>query len=324
MGERKIKTVMRKKFLISAILLLFILLSLLIITSTCGNILPSEEKGEDRFSVPNLADWHKESGIRVPDRVSTSTIRLNNGQYRIFYPGGEGTASSISSDGLTFTEEAGTRVSRGSGNEPDVAGAKDPDIVDEGSYYRMYYTAIGADNKHKVMSATSTDGFIFTKEVGVRIDYFASYDELADVQSVVKVSSSEYWMYFVHDWKESNSIKGAFSTNGLSWEVKALSGFSKNCMDPEVLLDKNGNLVMFFAAPRKSDSYEPMDIYKATSKDGLSWTVAGRAIAPEKTEEGQLVGDPDIVQLSDNTYRMYYYGMTKNSSNILSATAEAL
>lgn len=93
---------------------------------------------ENHFSVPDLTNWHKESGIRVEGAVSTSTIRLANGSYRIFYPMG-GIKSAVSTDGLTFTEEAGERVSRGSGSDYDVIGAKDPDIVIEDDYWRMYY-----------------------------------------------------------------------------------------------------------------------------------------------------------------------------------------
>ena len=298
---------------------------LLIPIALAGCAATTKDSSGDHFDVPDLTNWSKESGIRKANGVSTCTIRLSSGQYRMFYPGEGGIASSISSDGLAFTAEAGTRVDMGSGSDYDANGAKDPDIVVEDGYYRMYYTAVGSDDKHRVMSAISTDGMTFTKEAGARIDYSASYDQLADVQSAVKISDNNYKMYFVCDWYGGNSLKGATSTDGLSWEVVSLSGFSDNCMDPEVVLDGSGNLVMFFAAPRTTGGPEPMDIYKAASADGLSWTVVGRAIAPEKSEEGAVVGDPDIIQLPDGTYRMYYYGGNPAvGSDILSATAESL
>lgn len=303
-------------------ILIFGLSLFLILKSGCGT---SPDSSENRFNVPALTNWHKESGVRIEGGVSTSTIRLSNGQYRIFYPGGDGIKSLISSDGLAFTQEGGFRVPQGSGSDYDAGDAKDPDLIAEDGFYRMYYTAVGADSKHRVMSATSTDGYTFTKEAGVRIDYSASYDQLADVQSAVKVSSSEYWMYFVYDWYGDNSIKGARSSDGLSWEVASLTGFSKNCMDPEVMLDDDGTLVMFVACARTNNSPEPMDIYKATSSNGIDWTFVGQALTPEKTEEGSAVGDPDIIRLPDNTYRIYYYGTTgPQEYKILSATAESL
>jgi predicted GH43/DUF377 family glycosyl hydrolase len=282
-------------------------------------------KAGERFPVPVETNWTKESGLRVPGAVSTSCIKLANGSYRIFYPSENGIKSSISTDGLNFVPEDGFRIKAGSAGAYDVNGAKDPDVVTETGFWRMYYTAIGPDNKHRVMSATSSDGLTWTKEPGLRINYSASYDQLADVPSVVKVSANSYKMYFVYDWYGDNSIKGATSTDGLNWTIVNVTGFLTDCMDPEVVNGDNGSLIMFFAAPRYFVSNEPMDIYKATSTDGLSWTVVGRTIQPEKTEEGELVGDPDVIQLAEGSYRMYYYGMrSQNTSDILSATATEL
>ncbi|MBU0672350.1 MAG: hypothetical protein KJ732_04900 [Candidatus Margulisbacteria bacterium] len=280
----------------------------------------------DIFDVPILTNWTKESGIRVVNNVSTCTIRLNDGRYRMYYPGADGISSSISTDGLIFTAEAGTRVARGTGSDYDADMAKDPDIIDEGTFYRMYYTANAADGKHRVMSATSTDeGYTWIKDAGVRINYTASYDQLADVQAALKISSNNYLMVFVYDWNGPNSLKGAISTDGLSWEVKTLTGFTDNCMDPDLILDASNNIIMFFAAPRTTSGPEPMDIYKATSTDGLAWTVTGRAIQPETSEEGNIVGDPDVILLPDGSYRMYYYGGNPRvQSDILSATATSL
>lgn len=278
-----------------------------------------------RFNVPLLTNWTKESGLRLTGGVSTSTIRLPNGKYRIFFPKENGIGSAISDAGLIFTSEDGLRVTQGSGTDYDSKGAKDPDVVTEDGYWRMYYTAIGADNKHRVMSAISANGLDFTKEPGRRIDYSASYDQLADVQSVVKISANNYKMYFVYDWYGDNSLKGATSTDGLNWTVMTLTGFLNDCMDPEVVVNDAGGLIMFFAAARYGLGPEPMDIYKAVSTDGVSWTVVGSAIQPVKTEEGQVVGDPDIIKLPDNTYRMYYYGrIGQQEFNILSATAASL
>jgi predicted GH43/DUF377 family glycosyl hydrolase len=297
------------------------LTTVLMLFMICG--CTTAPSSQDHFSVPDLTNWHKESGIRVAGAVSTSTIRLADGSYRIFYPLG-GIKSSISADGLTFTEEAGERISKGSGSDYDAIGAKDPDIVVEDGYWRMYYTGVGQDDVHRCLSAVSTDGYTFTKEAGVRVDYSATYTQHADVPSVVKMSSNNYKMYYVYDWYGDNSIKGATSSDGLSWEVKTLSGFDKDCMDPEVVLADDGSLIMFFAAPHIKNGHEPLDIYKATSSDGLSWEVVGRALWPEKSEEGNLVGDPDVIKLLSGQYRIYYYGMIGDSSNIFSATAEGL
>lgn len=296
----------------------------MVLISACLNLF-SLGIAEDKFNVPTLTNWHKESGVRIRGGVSTSVIRLSDGRYRIFYPDRGEIASFVSSDGLTFTKEFGMRVSRGGPISYDARVAGNPDIVLEDGYYRMYYTGIGNDDKLRILSAVSKDGFNFTKEEGARIDYAANYRQLADVCSVVKISNNNYKMYFVYDWHGDNSLKGATSSDGLNWTVQTLSGFTRNCMDPEVLLDKDGTLIMFFAGPATTIGPEPMYIYKAISTDGSKWDVVGKAIIPEKSEEGIIVGDPDIIQLPDGTYRMYYYGCAgRDNFDILSATAENL
>jgi hypothetical protein len=158
----------------------------------------------------------------------------------------------------------------------------------------------------------------------VRLAYSADYDELVDVPSVVKVSANNYKMYFVYDWYGDNSIKGATSTDGLNWTVQTVTGFTDDCMDPDVFLAGDGTLVMYFAAPYYASSRAPLNIFKAVSSDGVSWEVVGRALYPTKEVEGQMVGDPDVVALPDSRYRVYYYGYSGSDTyNILSASAES-
>ena len=299
--------------------------------SACATTNTTNSPPQEYYSdLPDLTNWHKEPGIRVYNSGSSSTIILNNGQYRMFtfIPNIPGIGSYISADGLTFSQEAGLRVTNGEAGSLDESAVKHPDIVIEDDNYRLYYTGIDDQGINRALSAISTDGFTFTKEAGIRIDYEADYDQHADVPSVVKLNSNEYWAYYVYDWYGDNSIKGALSSDGLSFEVVEVTGFKLMSMDPEVLLDESDNMVMFFSDQRDYTETSTLEIYKATSIDGINWTVLGRAIQADTTFEGRTIGDPDIILLPDGSYRMYYYGQPDPAdpgrSDILSATAESL
>jgi hypothetical protein len=95
-------------------------------------------------------------------------------------------------------------------------------------------------------------------------------------------------------------------------------------MDPDAFLDGSGNIVLYFACPRYTQGMGNLEIYKATSSDGISFEVVGLALRPTKEVEGSSIGDPDVLQLSDGRYRVYYYGLQGSETyNILSASAES-
>ncbi|MDI6794892.1 MAG: hypothetical protein QME81_18835, partial [bacterium] len=139
-------------------------------------------------------------------------------------------------------------------------------------------------------------------------------------------SSGNYWMYFVYDWAGDNSIKGASSSDGLNWTIHELTGFPKGCMDPEVIVAPNGEMWLYLAAPICYPCAEPMYLYRAVSSNGINWTITDLVIKAETDNEGKVIGDPDIVEVADYSYRMYYYDYGKTSGQtdtykILSATA---
>jgi hypothetical protein len=53
-------------------------------------------------------------------------------------------------------------------------------------------------------------------------------------------------------------------------------------------------------------------IYKAVSNDGESWTSVGEVLDSESNDRAMV--DPDVVELSDNNYIMFY-GMSEGKSS---------
>ena len=56
--------------------------------------------------------WTRESGIRVDGGVVPYVVTLPDGSYRMYYRG-DGISSALSTDGLTFTKESGSRLGPG-------------------------------------------------------------------------------------------------------------------------------------------------------------------------------------------------------------------
>ncbi|MBI3914606.1 MAG: hypothetical protein HY327_10545 [Chloroflexi bacterium] len=100
-------------------------------------------------------------GSLVP--VDPDVIELEDGRVRMYFyniavqQGEHPIHSAISTDGINFTVEAGTRFKAENIFDPDVVRLKD-------GRYRMFI-----NNADKIISATSSDGLNFTADAGVRV-----------------------------------------------------------------------------------------------------------------------------------------------------------
>lgn len=278
-------------------------------------------KGIEMPMGPGLGgDWVKESGVRVSNGVPMCTIVLPDNTYRMYYNSGPdpdhlSIFSAISSDGLAWTKESGVMIENGFC----------PAIIqlDNGSYRMIYDLQEGQPpNAHLwFVSAISTDGLIWEKESGIRLESEGAPDYGAiSVPEIIELPDGRYRMYYVGDMfnkgpeENQNTVRCAISSdNGWTWERETISGIPAQRMDPDVIVLSDGTYRMFYTvAPPGRE--EEGGIYSAISSDGLTWT---------KEEGARLAGgiyDPDVVELPDGTYRMYYC----EPPNILSAKSPEL
>lgn len=79
---------------------------------------------------------------------------------------------------------------------------------------------------------------------------------------------------------------------------------------------------MFFTAFESEFGVGEQYVMSASSSDGVTFTVdSGKRLEP--TSEKKLLFDPDIIQLPDDSYRMYYSEMQNDGSiKILSVTSD--
>jgi len=274
-------------------------------------------------------DWVKEYGIRIELSVSTCTIRYEN-KYYMYCTMMGGVHLAISDDGLNFIDQ-GVVITHGYPGDPDFAGAHDPTVIElpNGSL-RMFYSGNrqnynGYERYISLCSAVSTDGINWVKE-GMIMEPDLTDDGQMSVPDAVEFPNGELWIYYTFGFATENSLRAVVYNgpnldyenlyNLNNWRRQDLNGFGKNSMDPDVIISSPSplSLRLFFAlGPEIPDDPKEMygpEIYSATSSDGINWSVGAQPeIIATKPLEGVGVGDPDVISIGDDRYRMYYYGM---------------
>lgn len=280
-----------------------------------------------------LIDWTLEDGVRITEGVSSSTLKLADGTYRMYYVGSGGILSATSSDGISFTKEAGMRIDLGASGEADSQQAVNPCVVELADGYRMYYD--GFDGTYRrVLSAVSSDGLTFTKE-GIRIETKddAMDNGTASVPDAIRLADGTWLMAYVYDMYGANSIRMATSTNEGnsistrgSWIQQDIADLGQDAMDPDMIITSDGEIIMFYAQTISTESNGKkgirLEILSARSADGRLWVKdPGTRILPTYYATN-TAGDPDVVETASGQYRMYYYEFkTETSSDIFSAVS---
>ena len=236
--------------------------------------------------------------------ADTSTLRLTDGRFRMFMFSGDAYRSAVSSDGLTFTMESGTRLPSGSGHIRVVR-------LEDGRV-RAFYISHGG-----IASAISSDeGVTFTVE-GDRISASTFGASQLSGCVVVRMSDGRWRMYF-SDLPVPGAavvplkIYSASSSDMLTWTADTgvrigpgatLSGSGEH---PAAWVNGDGSVTLFYF--RNST----LGFLKATAADGLTF-------ASESSVGLSPANDPDVVQLADGSFRMYYNWGDNTSGAIYSA-----
>jgi hypothetical protein len=123
--------------------------------------------------------WTRETGTRKSMATFPDVVKLKDGRYRMYYQNAGVIKSAISPDGLSFTNESGTRIdtSNSVGLTFDNVAAPTVAQLDDGSYVMVYRGTINTryaantpnPSTQLLMWASSTDGLSFTKK-GIAVD----------------------------------------------------------------------------------------------------------------------------------------------------------
>ena len=176
--------------------LLFGLISAALVVTACGGSGDGVLSPTAPSMVPSgpsvLQLWSRE-GIRLDNGIAgysgvladTSTIQLTDGRWRMYVFAGGQVRSAISSDGLSFSMESGSRLPEGYG-QPRVV------RLDNG-HLRIFTNGMGG-----IISAVSQDdGMTFTSEAGIRVNASSfGLTELTGPSNMVRISDGRWRMYF--------------------------------------------------------------------------------------------------------------------------------
>lgn len=172
--------------------------------------------------------WQKEAGIRL-DNFSgggevwvycPDVVPLPNGGWRMYFQaktfeGFDKIFSAISSDGLSWQLEAGTRFSD---HFHDCGSPRCLPLED--GRWRLYFH-FRNDAEHHIMSAISADGLHFQMEADPRITRERPCEShTVYAPEVLRLGTGGYRMYYA-GWSESprqGRILSAFSEDGLLWK----------------------------------------------------------------------------------------------------------
>jgi hypothetical protein len=223
--------------------------------------------------------------------ADTTTLRLSDGRYRMFLFAGQAYRSAISTDGLSFTLEAGNRLPNGNGQSRVL---RLPD-----GRVRMFHISGGG-----IASSISTDeGLTFIGE-GQRISAGAAGLSELSGPGIVRMSDGRWRMYFSELDKPGAAVvplpmKSATSLDLLSWTMDpgvrigpGAPTLTGSAAHPTAVAESDGSVTVYFF--RNND----LNLYGARSSDGLAFTSEGIVLT--------RAADPDVITLPNGGKRMYY------------------
>jgi len=280
---------------------------------------PAASQKETSATTPAAAEKNPvwtEGGFAVAGTYADAdVIKISDTQWRMYYsvqPEVQGNRlevySATSTDGKTWTQEAGTRKIMAT--FPEVIKLKD-------NRYRMYYQGAGI-----IKSAISTDGLTFTDEAGTRIDKTnaegLTFDNVA-APTIAQQDDGTFVLIYrgsINTRYASNTpnpstqlLMWATSTDGLTFTKKGIAVDSRNSIlngqldGPDLVKWDDGKYRVF------STSYT--GVYEFTI-DGSTFgepvlALAGEAKKTSMGFTGSPPGDPTTAKIGD-TWFMYYGG----------------
>lgn len=213
------------------------------------------------------------------EMVSNSSVfRLKNGGYRMIYEGSQDYQtirklySAVSSDGLSWTKEAGLRLEdsiyfydpkKGLGG--DVVFTSVPDVIElENGCLRMYYTVVDESR----IAESCDEGLSWQKKGKIMFDV---YPEVVQDPDIIELEDGQYRLFFTTQNLERDEqwVLSASSDDGFNFKVdegkRIEPAFEKvRAVDPDLVKLPDGTYRMYYGESFTFDG--DFDIFSAISK----------------------------------------------------------
>ena len=292
---------------------LFVISGFLIIVTCFSGCIDNGNESNDQHVGGVLMDWTKESGVRIDNGVSSDTIIIDD-MYVMYYTA-DGIQTAKSSDGLAF-EKTGVVVENGEPDSMQMMVSNSAVIELNNGSYRVIYECQDNNHNRRLFSVFSEDGFTWTKEEGVRFQDYGDGkpDELfTSVPDIIRLDNGDLRMYYTRGITSAIALS---KDEGLTWIKERNLDLDRIAIDPDILRLDDGTYKLFFTSFDSEFGVGPQYVMSASSTDGINFTVdSGKRLEP--VSEYKLLLDPDIIRLSDGSYRMYYSEMQNDGSIII-------
>ena len=164
------------------------------------------------------------SGAWDEKRVIAPTVIKDGSTYKMWYTGRSAAASygigyATSSDGTTWTKDAGNPVLTGDSGAWDSAIVREPSVVMVGSTLHMWYSGTAVWPYFEIGHATSTDGVVWTKDTAnpVLSPTAGSWDANETYAPSVVMNGSVYEMFYSGNAGGAWLTGHASSNDGTVW-----------------------------------------------------------------------------------------------------------
>lgn len=241
---------------------------------------------------------------RIAKGADPTAIVLPDGRIRLYWAAGAGKASAVSSDGISFVREPGTRITT------DISGPHTRIMRTPDGGYRLFFNTPPGEQPAGIRSAVSPDGLNFEVEDGFRITAAAAgvAPKGLSTGDVVRLPDGRYRMYFSSFAtgerpvsKTHEVVMSAVSSDLLAWKLERgirvgrgsrLTGSAEH---PSALRLRNGSIALFYGRPW------PHGVFMSVSKNGLLFT--HEALVVKKSLDSTVVA-------RRNGTLLVYYGLS--------------
>lgn len=245
---------------------------------------------------------------------------MPDGTYRTYFAG---ISSATSSDGLTWGGSTVVVPSSQGGFNRNPAVFR----TSANTYGVIYEQLLGGVGRF--YRATSPDGVNFTVSPSTPVMQPGGSDNnFLSVPDIISLGGGTLRMYFVAGGALTDSATS--TDDGVTWTREGritINGLSPVnwVVDADLVRLSSGSYRMYFATgPDGQSGLNNKRIRSATSTDGRTFTLdAGIRVAP--LASGDDLVDPDVIQLPDGRYRMYYgYSTPGGTYNLMSSITSTL
>ena len=201
-------------------------------------------------------------------------------------------------------------------------------------YHGDGFSAAGTGYPIVIRNATSPDGLTWTKDPNILIGsgYGGEAGWVGTPETMV-LSDGTYRMYYSNEKypfgdPQWGNIVSAVSPDGLTWtkepNIRVDYGGpydSLRVLSPDIMQLSDGTYRMYYAGYDYGGD-EHYRILSAVSADGLTWTKeTGVRVDIGGTYDTLETASPEVIQLPDETYIMFYRGYDGGTGRILSAVS---